>query len=79
MLKLVRATVYGEFSDYRGYRVAEVEAEPLSREFIRRLRDSEFFFDGTARLQFTDGTVKYVPIQETNVALLNNLLEVLEA
>ncbi len=78
-MKLSKVTVYGVFSDYRGYRKGEIEAEPLTRELIRHIRDSEYFFDGEVRLSFSDGTVKYVSFTERDIMTLNNLLEVLEA
>ena len=78
MLKAVK--VSAEFFNRYGRVVKELEAEDLSREVIRQLRDTGYFYTGYLTLYRTDNTVSrlYFDDQMDIVPVLNNLLEEVE-
>ena len=79
MLKAVK--VSAEFYDRLGRLRDEVEAVDLSREVIRKLRDTEWYYVGYLTISHRDGSVTHLYFNDAMSELiptLNNLLEEME-
>lgn len=78
MLKSVKVSV--EFFDRLGRIKEELEAVDLSREVIRQLRDSGWYYAGYLTMYRKDGSVTrlYFDDQLNIIPTLNNLLEEME-
>ena len=78
MLKAVKvsAELYNRF----GRVVEEIEAEELSRDIIRKLRDCEWHYAGYVTMLRKDGSVARLYFDDTMelIPTLNNLLEEME-
>lgn len=75
MLKDVKVTV--ELFDKFGHVAEEIEGESLSRELIRKLRDTGYYYAGYLTLYRTDNTVSRMYFDDgiNMIPVLNNLLE----
>lgn len=76
----MRVKVSVEFFDRLGRVQKELEAVDLSREVIRQLRDSEWYYAGFVTVLRNDGKVGrvYFDDQMEIIPTLNNLLEEVE-
>ena len=77
----MRVKVSVEFFDRFGKVKEELEAVDLSREVIRQLRDSEWYYAGYLTMLRNDGKVSRMYFDDTVpelITTLNNLLEEME-
>lgn len=76
----MRVKVSVEFFDRFGKVKEELEAVDLSREVIRQLRDSEWYYAGYLTMLHKDGKVSRMYFDDTTelIPTLNNLLEEME-
>lgn len=77
----MRVKVSVEFFDRLGRVQEELEAADLSREVIRQLRDSEWYYAGYLTVLRKDGSVTRLYFNDAVpelIATLNNLLEEME-
>lgn len=75
----MRVKVSVEFFDRLGRVQEELEAADLSREVIRQLRDSEWYYAGYLTVLRKDGSVTRLYFDDTMpITTLNNLLEEME-
>jgi Zn-dependent M32 family carboxypeptidase len=74
----MRAKVSVEFFNRLGRVKEELEAVDLSREVIRKLRDSEYAYSGYLTLYLSDGSVTrlyFNDLMPEIIPALNNILE----
>ena len=79
MLKTVK--VSAEFFDRLGRVKDEVEAVELSRNIIRQLRDTEWYYSGYLTMYRKDGSVTQLYFDDNMpelIGTLNNILEEME-
>ena len=77
---MLKVKVSAEFFDRLGRVKDEVEAVELSREVIRQLRDTEWYYVGYITIVRSDGsaTLYFDDNMPELVTTLNNLLEEME-
>ena len=78
---MLKVKVSAEFFDHRGRIKDEVEAVELSREVIRQLRDTEWYYVGYLTIVRSDGSVTRLYFDDSMsqlIATLNDLLEEME-
>ena len=77
----MKVKVSAEFFDRLGRIKEELEAVDLSREVIRQLRDSEWYYAGYLTMYRKDGSVASLYFDDNMpelIGTLNNLLEEME-
>ena len=79
--EVMKVKVSAEFFDRLGRVKEELEAVDLSREVIRQLRDSEWYYAGYLTMYRKDGSVTSLYFDDNMpelIGALNNLLEEME-
>lgn len=77
---LEKVKVSAELYDFKGQVQEEIEAEDLTRDLIRKFRDTGYYYSGFITMYSKEGVTRlYFNDQMENlVHVLNNLLESLE-
>ena len=78
---MLKVKVSAEFFDHRGRIKEELEAVDLSREVIRQLRDTQWYYVGYLTISRRDGSTTRLYFDDNMpelITTLNNLLEEME-